>query len=89
MPHCFPMCEGMASSATELMTILANLAPLGESWRVLCPYRSGFEGGSVEVGCPAAVRGPARGCRRQGFVRDTVMGVAAYCLRALQSTLEM
>jgi hypothetical protein len=40
----------MASSATELTTVLANLAPVEASWRVLCPYRSDFEGSSVEVG---------------------------------------
>jgi hypothetical protein len=50
----------------ELTTVLANLAPVGASWRVLCPYRSGFEGGGAEVGCPAAIRGPARGRRRRG-----------------------
>jgi hypothetical protein len=60
VPHYSPTCEGMASSAAELTTILANLAPVGASWRVLCPYGSGFEGGGVEVGCPAAARGPTR-----------------------------
>jgi hypothetical protein len=29
VPHCSPMCEGMASSAAELTTVLANLAPVG------------------------------------------------------------
>jgi hypothetical protein len=56
----------MASSATELTTVLANPALVGASWRVLCLYRSDFEGGGVEVGCPAAARGPARGCRQRG-----------------------
>jgi hypothetical protein len=74
----------MASSAAELTTILANLAPVGALWRVLCPYRNGFEGGGVEVGCPAAARGPARGCRRRGSVRGTMAGVATSCPRALQ-----
>jgi hypothetical protein len=59
-------CGGVASSATELTTVLTNLAPVVASWRVLCSYRSGFEGGGVEVGCPAAARGPARGCRQRG-----------------------
>jgi hypothetical protein len=59
VPHCFPTCEGMACSAMELTTVLANLAPVGTPWRVLCPYRGGFEGGGVEIGCPAAARGPA------------------------------
>jgi hypothetical protein len=40
--------------------------PVVALWRVLCPNRSGFEGSGVEVGCPAAVRGPIRGCRQQG-----------------------
>jgi hypothetical protein len=44
VPHCSPTCEGMTNSATELTTVLANLAPVGASWRVLCPYRGGFEG---------------------------------------------
>jgi hypothetical protein len=82
--HCSPTCEGMVSSATELTTVLANLATVGASWRVLCPYRSGFEDGGVEVGCPAAVRGPARGCRQRGAVRDTTAGVAMSCPRAPQ-----
>jgi hypothetical protein len=54
----FPTCRGMASSAVELTTVLANLAPVEASWRVLCSYRSDFEGSSVEVGRPAAARGP-------------------------------
>jgi hypothetical protein len=84
MPHYSPTYEGVASSATELTIVLVNLAPVWVSWRVLCPYRSGFEGGSVEVGCPAAVRGPARGCRQRGSVRGTVEGAATSCPRALQ-----
>jgi hypothetical protein len=84
VPHCSPTCEGMASSATELTTVPANLAPVGASWRVLCSYRGGFEGGGVEVGCPAAARGPARGCRQRGSVRGTVAGVAMSCPCALQ-----
>jgi hypothetical protein len=59
VPHYFPTSGGVASSAAELTAVLANLAPVGASWRVLCSYRSGFEGGGVEVGCPAAARGPA------------------------------
>jgi hypothetical protein len=65
VPHYSPTCEGMASSAAELTTVLANLAPVGVLWRVLCPYRSGFEGGGVEVGYLAAARGPARGCHQR------------------------
>jgi hypothetical protein len=72
------------SSATELTTVLANLAPVGALWCVLCPYRSGFEGGGVEVGRPAAARGPARGCRQRGSVRGIVSGMASSRPRALQ-----
>jgi hypothetical protein len=82
--HYSPTCGGVASSAAELTTVLANLAPVRVSWRVLCPYRGGFEGGGVEVGCLAAAHGPARGCRRRGSVQGTVAGVATSCPRALQ-----
>jgi hypothetical protein len=64
--HYFPTCGGVASSATELKAFLANPTPVEASWRVLCSYRSGFEGGGVVVGCPAAARGPIRGCRQRG-----------------------
>jgi hypothetical protein len=43
----------MASSATELTTVLANPALVEASWCVLCSYRSGFEDGGVVVGRPA------------------------------------
>jgi hypothetical protein len=56
---------GMASSATELMTVLANLVPVVVSWHVLCSYRSGFEGGGVEVGRPSPARGPVRRCHQR------------------------
>jgi hypothetical protein len=56
--HYFPTCGGVASSAMELTTVLANPAPAEASWRVLCSYMSGFEGGGVVVGCPAAACGP-------------------------------
>jgi hypothetical protein len=49
MSHCFATCAGMASSAVELTVVLANPAPVEASWRVLCSYRSGFEGGGVAV----------------------------------------
>jgi hypothetical protein len=61
VPHYSPTCVGMASSATELTTVLANLIPVTASWRALCPNRSGFEGGGVAVGCLAVVHGQARG----------------------------
>jgi hypothetical protein len=84
VPLCSPTCEGMASSATELTTILANLAPVEASWRVLCLCRSDFEGSGVEVGCPAAARGPARGWCQWEIVRGTVAVVATSCPCALQ-----
>jgi hypothetical protein len=84
VPHYSPTCGGVASSATELTTVLANLAPVGASWRVLCLYRNGFEGGSVEVGCPVAARGPARGRRQRRSVRGTASGMATSRPRALQ-----
>jgi hypothetical protein len=65
VPHYFPTCGGVARSATELTAVLANPAPVGASWRVLCSYRISFEGGGVVVGCPAAARGPIRGCRQR------------------------
>jgi hypothetical protein len=39
------VCGGVASSATELTAVLANLAPVEASWCVLCSCGSGFEGG--------------------------------------------
>jgi hypothetical protein len=51
----------VASSATELTTVLTNLAPVGASWHVVCSYRSGFEGGGVAIGCPAVARRPWAG----------------------------
>jgi hypothetical protein len=50
MPHYFPTCGGMASSAAELMAILVDPAPVEASWGVLCSYRSSFEGDGVAVG---------------------------------------
>jgi hypothetical protein len=84
VPHYSPMCGGMASSAMELTSVLANLAPVVALWRVLCSYRSDFEGGGVEVSYPAVVREPARGGRPQGPVRGTVVGMAVSCPRAPQ-----
>jgi hypothetical protein len=56
----------MVSSATELTAVLANPSPVEALWRVLCSYRSGFEGGGVVVGFLAAIRGPIRGRRQRG-----------------------
>jgi hypothetical protein len=53
----------MASIAAKLTTVPVNLAPVEASWRVLCSYRSDFEGSSVEVG----VRPPSAG-RLEGGV---------------------
>jgi hypothetical protein len=49
MPHYSYTCSGMANSVVELVAVLANLAPVAASWRVLCPNRSGFEGRGVVV----------------------------------------
>jgi hypothetical protein len=57
VPHYFPTCGGMASSATELMAVLVNPPRAGASWCVLCPYSGDFEGGGVVVGRLAAVVG--------------------------------
>jgi hypothetical protein len=84
VPHHSPTCEVMASSVAELTVVLANPAPVGVSWRVLCSYRSDFEGGGVDVGCPAVVRGPARGWRQREALGGTVAVVATFCPRALQ-----
>jgi hypothetical protein len=84
VPHYFPTCGGVASSATELTVVLANPAPVEVSWRVLCSYRSGFEGGGVVVGRPAAAAGRFEGAVNGGTVRGTVAVVATSCPRALQ-----
>jgi hypothetical protein len=83
VPHCFPTCGGMASSATELTAVLANPPPVEASWRVLCSYRSGFEGGGVVVGRPAASAGRFEGAVNGAFVRGTVAVMATSCPRAL------
>jgi hypothetical protein len=72
------------SSATELTVVLVNLAQVEASWRVLCSYRSGFEGGGVAIGRPATVHGLIRGCRQRGAVRGTVAVVVTFCPRALR-----
>jgi hypothetical protein len=84
VPHYFPTCGGMATSATELTAVLANPPPAGASWCVLCSYRSGFEGGSVVVGCLAAVVGRFEGAVDGGAVRGIVAVMATSCPRALQ-----
>jgi hypothetical protein len=48
-------------SAVEWVTVLANFASGGASWRVLCLSRSGFEGSGVGASCLVAVRTSARG----------------------------
>jgi hypothetical protein len=66
VPHYFPMCGGMASSAMELTAVLANPAPVEASWRVLCLYRSDFEGGGVVVSRPAVAVGRFEGAVNGG-----------------------
>jgi hypothetical protein len=77
--HYFPMCGGMASSATELTAVLANPAPVEALWRVQCSYRSGFEGSGVVVGRPAASAGRFEGAVDGGPVRGTVAVMATSC----------
>jgi hypothetical protein len=83
VPHYFYACSGMANSAVELMAILANLAPVATSWRVLCANRSGFEGRGVVVHRSGSER--ARWGHWQWPVRGTVAGVAASRPRVLNS----
>jgi hypothetical protein len=61
VPHYFPTCEGVVSSAMQLMAVLVNPAPVEASWCVLCWYRSGFEGGAAVVGRPAVAVGRFEG----------------------------
>jgi hypothetical protein len=74
----------MASNATELTAVLTNPAPVKASLRVLCSYRSGFEGGGVVVGRPAAAAGRFEGAVNGASVRGTVAVMATSCPRALQ-----
>jgi hypothetical protein len=84
VPLYFPTCGGMASSATELTVVLENTALVEAAWRVLCLYRSGFEGDGVVVGRPAAAAGRFEGAVNGGPVRGTVAVVATSCPRARQ-----
>jgi hypothetical protein len=68
----------------ELTAVLANPAPVEASWRVLCSYRSYFEGDSVVVGRPAVAVGRFEGAVNEGPVRGTVAVVATSCPRAPQ-----
>jgi hypothetical protein len=90
--HYFPMCGGMASSAMELMAVLANPAPAEGSWRVLCSYRSGFEGNDVVVGRPATTAADSRvsstggpyaaqwqSWRRRVLVHSNSIGMLSQC----------
>jgi hypothetical protein len=77
--HYFPTCGGVASSAMELMAILANPAPVRAPWCVLCSYRRGFEGGGVVVAHPAAAVGRFEGAVNGEAVRGTVAVVATSC----------
>jgi hypothetical protein len=49
MPHYFYASSSMANSAVELTAVLANLAPVAASRRVLWLNRGDFEGGGVVV----------------------------------------
>jgi hypothetical protein len=50
----------------ELTAILTNPAPVEASWRVLCSYRSGFEGDDAVVGRPTASAGRFEGAVNGG-----------------------
>jgi hypothetical protein len=50
MPHCLATRGSMACSAAELAAILAILATVSSSWRVLYLNSGGFEGKGVVVG---------------------------------------
>jgi hypothetical protein len=84
MPHYSPTCGGMASSAVELAAVLANPVPVVASWCVLCPHRSGFEGGGVVVGRLVVIRGQARGGRLWWPVQGTAADMEASRPCALQ-----
>jgi hypothetical protein len=73
----------MANSAVELTAVLANLAPVTVSWRVLCSNRGDFEGGDVVVDRDVFRR--ARGSCWRRSVRGAVAGVAASRPRVLNS----
>jgi hypothetical protein len=68
----------------ELTANLANPAPVGASWRVLCSYRGGLVGGGVVVGRPVAAASRFEGVVNGAFVRGTVAVMATSCPRALQ-----
>jgi hypothetical protein len=84
VPHYFPTYSGMASSAVELTDVLAVPAPVEVLWRVLCLYRSSFEGRSATVDRLAAVVGRFEGVVDGGPVRSTASGMAASRSCALQ-----
>jgi hypothetical protein len=79
----FPYVWRRGGSATELTAVLANPAPVGVSWRVLCSHRSGFEGDDVVVGRLATAVGRFEGAVNGGPVRGAVAVVATSCPRAL------
>jgi hypothetical protein len=74
------MCSGMANNTVELTAVLAVPAPVEASQRVLCSYRSGFEGCNAAVGRLAAVVGRFEGDVDGGPVRSTASGMAASLL---------
>jgi hypothetical protein len=50
MPHCLATWGSMACSAAELAAVLAVLATVLSSWRILYSNSGGFEGEGVVVG---------------------------------------
>jgi hypothetical protein len=81
VPHYFPTRGSMASSAAELTVVLANPALVEASWRVLCSYMSGFEGGWLSGRCSGSIRG----CHQRG-VRTRHSGSRGDVLSPLTST---
>jgi hypothetical protein len=62
MPHYSSYVWQHGEQYNRVDTVLANLASGGASWRALCPPRSGFEGGGVEVFRGVVVCTLTRGC---------------------------
>jgi hypothetical protein len=83
VPHYFTTCGGMANNAVELTAVLANLAPVTASWRVLCLNRGGFEGRDVVV--DRCVSRRARGSCWRRSLRGAIAGVATSRPRVLNS----
>jgi hypothetical protein len=67
-----------------LTAVLASPPPAEASWRVMCSYRSGFDGNNIVVGRPFVAVVRFEGAVNRGPVRGTMAVVATSCPRALQ-----